>query len=163
MKYIHSAGVVHRDLEPRNILINEKCDLKICDFGLARVQAPHMMGNVSTSYYQATEIMLAWKKYNEQVDIWSAGCIFAEMLQGKPLFPGQDHAGQFRVITEVLGTPPGDVIAKITTQIVSMIAAYMRHQRRDPRKCSVKPWFSFIPTDLGCMTDAEFHRVASEA
>ncbi|KAJ6070742.1 hypothetical protein N7467_012061 [Penicillium canescens] len=115
MKYINSAGVVHRDLKPGNTLINENCDLKICDFGLARVQEPHMTGNISTSHYRAPEIILAWQRYDEQVDIWSAGCIFAEMLQGKPLFPGQGLAHQFRVITEVLGTPPEDVVAKITT------------------------------------------------
>jgi p38 MAP kinase len=125
MKYIHSAGVIHRDIKPGNILINEKCDLKICDFGLARVQAPHMTGNVSTSYYQAPEIMLAWKNYDERVDIWSAGCIFAEMLQGKSLFSEQEYAGQFRVITEVLGTPHRDVVAKISTRNASMIAACM--------------------------------------
>jgi p38 MAP kinase len=132
MKYVHSAGVVHRDLNPGNILINENCDLKICDFGLARVQEPYMTGNIPTSYYRAPEIMLAWQKYDEQVDIWSTGCIFAEMLQGEPLFPGQDHADQFRVITEVLGTPPRDVFAQITTQNVSML----------------NEWFPFSPADL---------------
>ncbi|KAJ5729037.1 uncharacterized protein N7483_003545 [Penicillium malachiteum] len=91
LKYVHSAGVVHRDLKPSNILINENCDLKICDFGLARIQDPQMTGYVSTRYYRAPEIMLTWQKYDVEVDIWSAGCIFAEMLEGKPLFPGKDH------------------------------------------------------------------------
>ncbi|KAG7131437.1 Mitogen-activated protein kinase HOG1 like [Verticillium longisporum] len=88
LKYVHSAGVVHRDLKPSNILVNENCDLKICDFGLARIQDPQMTGYVSTRYYRAPEIMLTWQKYDVEVDIWSAGCIFAEMLEGKPLFPG---------------------------------------------------------------------------
>ena len=118
MKYVHSAGVVHRDLKPSNILVNENCDLKICDFGLARIQDPQMTGYVSTRYYRAPEIMLTWQKYDVEVDIWSAGCIFAEMLEGKPLFPGKDHVNQFSIITELLGTPPDDVIQTICSENV---------------------------------------------
>lgn len=118
LKYVHSAGVVHRDLKPSNILINENCDLKICDFGLARIQDPQMTGYVSTRYYRAPEIMLTWQKYDVEVDIWSAGCIFAEMLDGKPLFPGKDHVNQFSIITELLGTPPDDVIKTICSENV---------------------------------------------
>jgi p38 MAP kinase len=118
LKYVHSAGVVHRDLKPSNILVNENCDLKICDFGLARIQDPQMTGYVSTRYYRAPEIMLTWQKYDVEVDIWSAGCIFAEMLEGKPLFPGKDHVNQFSIITELLGTPPDDVIHTIASENV---------------------------------------------
>jgi p38 MAP kinase len=109
---------VHRDLKPSNILVNENCDLKICDFGLARIQDPQMTGYVSTRYYRAPEIMLTWQKYDVEVDIWSAGCIFAEMLEGKPLFPGKDHVNQFSIITELLGTPPDDVIKTICSENV---------------------------------------------
>ena len=65
--------------------------IQICDFGLARIQDPQMTGYVSTRYYRAPEIMLTWQKYDVAVDIWSTGCIFAEMLEGKPLFPGKDR------------------------------------------------------------------------
>ncbi|KAJ1960555.1 MAPK protein hog1 [Dispira parvispora] len=116
LKYVHSAGVIHRDLKPSNILINENCDLKICDFGLARIKDPQMTGYVSTRYYRAPEIMLTWQKYDVGVDIWSTGCIFAEMLEGKPLFPGKDHVDQFTIITKLLGTPPDDVIATIGSE-----------------------------------------------
>ncbi|KAG6830089.1 MAPK protein hog1 [Tricholoma furcatifolium] len=116
LKYVHSAGVVHRDLKPSNILVNENCDLRICDFGLARIQDPQMTGYVSTRYYRAPEIMLTWQKYDVAVDIWSTGCIFAEMLEGKPLFPGKDHVNQFSIITELLGTPPDDVIETICSE-----------------------------------------------
>ncbi|ODV85171.1 hypothetical protein CANARDRAFT_199343 [[Candida] arabinofermentans NRRL YB-2248] len=116
LKYVHSAGVIHRDLKPSNILINENCDLKICDFGLARIQDPQMTGYVSTRYYRAPEIMLTWQKYDTEVDIWSAGCIFAEMIEGKPLFPGKDHVHQFSIITELLGSPPSDVIDTICSE-----------------------------------------------
>ncbi|EIE81061.1 mitogen-activated protein kinase HOG1 [Rhizopus delemar RA 99-880] len=113
---IKDTCVIHRDLKPSNILINENCDLKICDFGLARIQDPQMTGYVSTRYYRAPEIMLTWQKYDVAVDVWSAGCIFAEMLEGKPLFPGKDHVHQFTIITELLGTPPDDVIATICSE-----------------------------------------------
>jgi len=85
--------VLHRDLKPSNILVNESCDLKICDFGLARIVDPDMThtGYVSTRYYRAPEVMLFWQHYNLAVDMWSVGCIFAEMLIGKPLFPGKDR------------------------------------------------------------------------
>ncbi|KAJ3031340.1 MAPK protein hog1 [Rhizophlyctis rosea] len=116
LKYVHSAGVVHRDLKPSNILVNENCDLKICDFGLARITESQMTGYVSTRYYRAPEIMLTWQKYDEAVDIWSVGCIFAEMIDGKPLFPGKDHVNQFSIITELLGTPPDDVIQTICSE-----------------------------------------------
>ncbi|KAJ6034434.1 uncharacterized protein N7446_009184 [Penicillium canescens] len=116
LKYVHSAGIVHRDLKPRNILVNENCDLKICDFGLERTQDSRMTGYISTRYYRAPGIMLTWKRYNEKVDIWSAGCIFAEMIMGRPLFPTKDHIDQYCVITQLLRSPPEDVIANVSSQ-----------------------------------------------
>ncbi|GMM34707.1 hypothetical protein DASC09_020320 [Saccharomycopsis crataegensis] len=116
LKYVHSSGVIHRDLKPSNILINDRCDLKICDFGLARVQDPQMTGYVATRYYRAPEIMLTWQKYDKKVDIWSTACILAEMIDNKPLFPGTDHVHQFSIITELLGTPPRELIESITSK-----------------------------------------------
>ncbi|RAK90018.1 MAP kinase SakA [Aspergillus costaricaensis CBS 115574] len=138
LKYIHSAGVIHRDLKPSNILINENCDLKICDFGLARLQEPQMTGYVSTRYYRAPEIMLTWQKYGMQVDIWSAGCIVAEMLRGKPLFPGKDHINQFYLITDALGNPPDEVIERICTKAALNIVKSL--PERQPA-----PWATLFP------------------
>ncbi|KAI9459677.1 kinase-like protein [Lactarius psammicola] len=129
---VHSAGVVHRDLKPSNILVNENCDLKICDFGLARIQDPQMTGYVSTRYYRAPEIMLTWQKYDVAVDIWSTGCIFAEMLEGKPLFPGKDHVNQFSIITELLGTPPDDVIETICSENTLRFVQSLPKRQRVP-------------------------------
>ena len=77
-----------------------------------------MTGYVSTRYYRAPEIMLTWQKYDFKVDIWSTGCILAEMLQGKPLFPGKDHVHQFSIITELLGSPSDDVVNSIASENV---------------------------------------------
>ncbi|KAJ5911260.1 Mitogen-activated protein kinase HOG1 [Penicillium subrubescens] len=119
LKYIHSAGVVHRDLKPSNILIDENCDLKICDFGLARTVDLKMTGYVTTRFYRAPETMLTWQKYNVEVDMWSAGCILAEMIEGSPLFPGRNHTDQFLVISDLLGSIPCDVIQTICSKSTS--------------------------------------------
>ncbi|KAJ5283333.1 hypothetical protein N7505_001313 [Penicillium chrysogenum] len=101
LKYIHSAGVVHRDLKPSNILINENCDLKVCDFGLARVKEAHMTGYVSTRYNRAPEIMLTWKRRDDPRSV---------------SVPGEDRIDQFCVITQLLGSPPEEMVANVTNQ-----------------------------------------------
>ena len=96
LKAMHSANVLHRDLKPSNLLLNANCDLKVCDFGLARSAAStddnsgFMTEYVATRWYRAPEIMLTFKEYTTAIDVWSVGCILAEMLSGKPLFPGKD-------------------------------------------------------------------------
>ncbi|KAJ5667024.1 CMGC/MAPK/P38 protein kinase [Penicillium longicatenatum] len=121
LKYIHSAGVVHRDLKPSNILIDENCDLKICDFGLARTLKLSMTGYVTTRYYRAPEIMLTWRNYGVEVDMWSSGCILAEMIEGSPLFPGKDHAHQFLIISDLLGSIPPEVLPDICAQALDFL------------------------------------------
>jgi len=86
---------VHRDLKPRNLLVNSNCDLKICDFGLARAMIPemkvksmNMTDYVATRWYRAPELLLSMREYNESVDVWSVGCIFAELIRRKPFLPG---------------------------------------------------------------------------
>jgi serine/threonine protein kinase len=89
-----------------------------------------MTGYVSTRYYRAPEIMLTWQRYDKKVDIWSAGCILAEMLQGMPLFPGKDHINQFFLITEVLGHPPREVVEKITSGNVGVGTSVLEENLR---------------------------------
>lgn len=104
LKYIHSANVIHRDLKPSNLLINSNCDLKICDFGLARptFENEHMTEYVVTRWYRAPELLLNSSDYTSAIDVWSVGCIFMELMNRKPLFPGRDHVHQMRLLTEVM-------------------------------------------------------------
>ena len=142
LKALHSADVIHRDLKPSNLLLNANCDLKVCDFGLARsvktaepsgtetgfmtVRSPPFSQtcispepfhrNTSPPDGIAPEIMLTFKQYTKAIDIWSVGCILAEMLSGKPLFPGRDYHHQLTLILDVLGTPTLDEFYAITTR-----------------------------------------------
>ncbi|KAF7153815.1 hypothetical protein RHSIM_Rhsim01G0222800 [Rhododendron simsii] len=107
LKYIHSANVLHRDLKPSNLLLNANCDLKICDFGLARTtsETDIMTEYVVTRWYRAPELLLNCSEYTAAIDIWSVGCILMEILIREPLFPGKDYVQQLALITELLGTP----------------------------------------------------------
>ncbi|KAG9132068.1 hypothetical protein Leryth_022514 [Lithospermum erythrorhizon] len=120
LKYIHSANVFHRDLKPKNILANANCKLKICDFGLARVafnDTPTTVfwtDYVATRWYRAPELCGSFfSKYTPAIDIWSIGCIFAEVLTGKPIFPGKNVVHQLDLMTDLLGTPSIDTISQV--------------------------------------------------
>ncbi|XP_045101649.1 mitogen-activated protein kinase p38b-like isoform X3 [Portunus trituberculatus] len=130
LKYIHSAGIIHRDLKPSNIAVNEDCELKILDFGLARPTESEMTGYVATRWYRAPEIMLNWMHYNQTVDIWSVGCIMAELLTGRTLFPGADHIQQLNLIMELLGTPPQEYLNRITSESARNYIRSLPHMRK---------------------------------
>ncbi|KAM3833382.1 mitogen-activated protein kinase 12 isoform 1-T1 [Vipera latastei] len=116
LKYIHSSGIIHRDLKPGNLAVNEDCELKILDFGLARHTDSEMTGYVVTRWYRAPEVILNWMHYTQTVDIWSVGCIMAEMVTGRPLFKGNDHLDQLTEIMKVTGTPTQDFVQKLQSQ-----------------------------------------------
>ena len=131
--YMHSANIIHRDLKPANILANKNCDLKICDLGLGRAEVydydqkkiskktkkkpktdddsdseeedPELTEYVITRWYRAPEVILCPSHYAKAVDIWSVGCIFAELLGRQPLFPGDHYLDQIQKIIAVTGTP----------------------------------------------------------
>ncbi|ORY92051.1 kinase-like domain-containing protein, partial [Syncephalastrum racemosum] len=111
LKYIHAAKVVHRDLKPANILVNRNCDIRICDFGMARgchiseTRSSLLTEYVTTRWYRAPEVMISPNNYSELIDVWSVGCILAEILGRRVLFMGRDYIDQLHKILGILGLP----------------------------------------------------------
>jgi len=106
--HIHKYKVLHRDLKPQNLLINKDNILKIADFGLARgygIPVKNYTHEVVTLWYRPPDVLLGNKTYGTTVDMWSIGCIFAEMASGKPLFTGNSEVDQLKKIFEIMGTP----------------------------------------------------------
>lgn len=139
LKYIHTANVYHRDLKPKNILANANCKLKICDFGLARVafsDTPTTIfwtDYVATRWYRAPELCGSFfSKYTPAIDIWSIGCIFAEVLTGKPLFPGKNVVHQLDLMTDLLGTPSLDTISRVRNEKARRYLTSMRKKQLVP-------------------------------
>lgn len=131
VKMLHGSNVIHRDLKPSNLLINSNCDLKVCDFGLARISNEHdgigggineaqdtsaMTEYVATRWYRAPEVMLTAAKYTKAMDVWSCGCILAELFLKRPIFPGKDYRHQLMLIFGFLGTPTGEDLVCIESQ-----------------------------------------------
>ncbi|XP_058750136.1 mitogen-activated protein kinase 7-like [Vicia villosa] len=108
LNYLHSANILHRDLKPKNLLVNKNFDLKICDFGFARTNGvgdESMTDYVVTRWYRAPELLLSSNNYGASIDMWSVGCIFAEILGRKPIFQGTDILNQLKLIVSILGSP----------------------------------------------------------
>jgi len=114
--YLHSAGILHRDLKPSNILVNSSCDLKICDFGMACVHDDdenEKTEYVTTRWYRSPEVMLDKKRYSEAIDVWSTGCILAELLLREPFLPGRNYLDQVGLIIRKVGIQNGDDVSFI--------------------------------------------------
>jgi serine/threonine protein kinase len=137
LRYLHSANVIHRDIKPSNILLNADCKLRLCDFGFARGDSlpgrdETMTEYVVTRWYRAPEVMLSSQHYSSAVDMWSAGCVFAELLGAKALFPGGDYVEQLKLITSVLGSPSEEDMAFIHSDLSRKFMRKLPHRERVP-------------------------------
>lgn len=146
VKYMHDHRILHRDLKPGNLLVTKNCTLKIADFGLARKmpetvakvvasgrRRPPMTDHVVTRWYRPPELMLQPDGYyNGAVDMWSIGCIFAEMLGRKPLFPGKNFVDQLTLIFSLIGTPSAGEIEKVKSSQAQRFLRAMNKKKRVP-------------------------------
>eukprot|EP00744_Colponema_vietnamica_P001410 GILI01002337.1.p1 GENE.GILI01002337.1~~GILI01002337.1.p1 ORF type:complete len:388 (+),score=98.07 GILI01002337.1:60-1166(+) len=115
LTFLHSAKVAHRDLKPANVVTNISCELRLIDFGLARsIEVPNndLTDYVITRWYRPPELLLENTNYDCQVDVWSVGCILAEMYNRKPLFPGKNTMEQLKMICYAFGKPNEDFIER---------------------------------------------------
>uniref|UniRef100_A0A8C9TIM1 cyclin-dependent kinase n=1 Tax=Scleropages formosus TaxID=113540 RepID=A0A8C9TIM1_SCLFO len=118
LAYCHRRKVLHRDLKPQNLLINDKGELKLADFGLARaksVPTKTYSNEVVTLWYRPPDVLLGSTEYSTPIDMWGVGCIFYEMVTGRPLFPGSTVEDELHLIFRVLGTPTEETWPGITS------------------------------------------------
>ena len=146
LNFLHDSGVLHRDLKPSNILVDGRCRLRIIDFGLARATfRDNANGNnnevgagsdavlwtdyIATRWYRAPELIMPQaNNYGFGIDVWSAGCIFAELFLRRPLFKGKDELEQLRLITAFTGTPSPSVISRLRSEKARQCLASMGNQ-----------------------------------
>ncbi|KAF4656005.1 hypothetical protein FOL47_009196 [Perkinsus chesapeaki] len=177
VKYVHSAHVVHRDIKPQNILINAKCELRLCDFGLARYVLPlnfdparqplprgmtiddvkvlcggddylNMTDYVSSRWYRAPEQLLKAGNYGKPVDVWACGCVMAEILTGHPLFPGTSVLEQLWMILEFTGMPNMMILSNIDTSYGEQLLEGLPRQHTTMNLQSVVPQGNVESLDL---------------
>uniref|UniRef100_A0A182K4M7 Protein kinase domain-containing protein n=1 Tax=Anopheles christyi TaxID=43041 RepID=A0A182K4M7_9DIPT len=116
LAYIHSLGICHRDIKPQNLLLNpETAVLKLCDFGSAKqlLDGEPNVSYICSRYYRAPELIFGAINYTTKIDVWSAGCVLAELLLGQPIFPGDSGVDQLVEIIKVLGTPTREQIKEM--------------------------------------------------
>jgi len=137
--YCHQHRVLHRDLKPQNLLINREGALKLADFGLARaygIPVRSYTHEVVTLWYRAPDVLMGSRKYSTPVDIWSVGCIFAEMVSGRPLFPGNTDADQLQRIFKALGTP-NEAMWPTITELPDWKPTFNQYE--------ASPWLQIVP------------------
>ncbi|XP_025202581.1 protein kinase shaggy isoform X1 [Melanaphis sacchari] len=116
LAYIHSLGICHRDIKPQNLLLNPETGvLKLCDFGSAKtlIKGEPNVSYICSRYYRAPELIFGAIDYTTKIDVWSAGCVLAELMLGQPIFPGDSGVDQLVEIIKVLGTPTREQIREM--------------------------------------------------
>eukprot|EP00927_Polykrikos_kofoidii_P052116 TRINITY_DN45895_c0_g1_i1.p1 TRINITY_DN45895_c0_g1~~TRINITY_DN45895_c0_g1_i1.p1 ORF type:complete len:300 (-),score=32.70 TRINITY_DN45895_c0_g1_i1:23-922(-) len=139
LEFCHQKRVLHRDLKPHNLLINREGSLKLADFGLARsfgIPVWSYTHEAVTLWYRAPDVLLGSRKYSTPVDIWSVGCIFAEMVTTRPLFRGKTDSHQLGVIFVVLGTPDEHIWPGIVD---------LPKWKQPSQRCEAIPWSKVLP------------------
>ena len=153
LQFLHSANVLHRDMKTANLLVDRHFNLKICDFGLARLvrpgetlgadtldqkgdesednNGPPLTELVVTLWYRAPELV-ANSNYDAAIDVWAIGCIFAEMLLRRPVFPGKDHLHQLQLITDVMGTPTEEDVRSIRGAYARRVLRSLPYRPKKP-------------------------------
>ncbi|KAL3693600.1 hypothetical protein R1sor_007251 [Riccia sorocarpa] len=135
LKYIHTANVYHRDLKPENVLANADCKLKICDsVWLASPSTTLQLryDYVATGWYRAPELCGSFSAKTPAIDIWSIGCIFAEVLTGRPLFPGKNVVHQLDLITDMLGSPSAEAVQRVRNEKAKRYLTSMKKKQPTP-------------------------------
>ncbi|XP_076168528.1 cyclin-dependent kinase 20 isoform X2 [Ptiloglossa arizonensis] len=117
--YVHEKNIIHRDLKPANLLISEKGILKIADFGLGRLMWKDLSRpyshQIATRWYRAPELLYGARYYTSAIDMWSIGCIFGELLNKSPLFPGETDIEQLAIVLKYLGSPTSETWPELNT------------------------------------------------
>ena len=145
MEFVHRQGVCHRDLKPENILMNYEGVVKICDFGSAKVLSPNGLNTpyIVSRYYRAPELILACSDYTNAIDVWAIGCILAEFLTRRPIFPGKTEGSQLIEQIAILGLPTAEELAGMSPQMtqhtIEQVHKLDNIQRREFRKIIHNP------------------------
>ncbi|CCU98886.1 unnamed protein product [Malassezia sympodialis ATCC 42132] len=161
---MHSRWVVHRDLKTSNLLMSNRGSIKIADFGLARMfgdPLENMTNLVVTLWYRAPELLLGARQYGPEVDMWSVGCIFAELLQKEPLFPGKNEADQVSKIFFLLGQPSEanwrgySKLPNVPTRIRAPTRSHLSHRFRYCTEATRDLLQRMLTYDPSCRITAE--------
>lgn len=171
LNYCHSRRILHRDLKPQNLLINERGELKLADFGLARaksVPTKTYSNEVVTLWYRPPDVLMGSTEYSTQIDMWGVGCIFFEMASGRPLFPGSTVEEELNLITRILGPlnapfPARNIHETLLSRaprlheegisLLSSFLAYEAKQRISAADAMRFPYFNSLGPDVHRLPD----------